>query len=178
MKTILKIAILLTLIGCNPVKDECLINLEKRLAPVKNEKIIQGEIINIKDSINCFDWDSLLIESGYGTKESIKKYYEVSIPYNYSNTNWDTQIIFFLKNKVAINHIQFERDCKKNENCKSFDFLTLIKYNKESIINKDNAVFEVYSQEIKDNQGNKWHKKNAIKLSIKKNSRFTNTRNN
>jgi hypothetical protein len=169
MKTIFKIAIILTLIGCNPIKDECLINLENSLSPVKNEEIIQGEIINIRDSINCFDWDSLLIESGYATKESIKKYYDVSIPYNYSSTNYESEVIFFLKNKVAINHIKFERGCKKNEVCKSFDFLTLIKYNKESIIKKNEAVFEVYTKEVKDNQDNKWYVKYAVKLSVKKN---------
>lgn len=143
----------------------CLGKLEKKLETVLNKEEIQGEIINIRDSITCLEWDSLLIESGYGTKESIKKHYGLEIPYSFNNSNLDTDaLIFFIKNNKIIDHIKFSTVCARFEVCKTYDFKTLIKYNKEGIIAKKDAVFEVYTKEGKDSQGNSWKRVNAIRI--------------
>jgi hypothetical protein len=166
MKKKLNILIISLFLSCNAQKkEECLVNLENNLAPKLNKEIIQKEIINIKDSVNCFEWDSLLVESGYGNKTSIKEYYNIDIPYDYYNSNLDSQaIIFFLKKSIVVNHITVDRDCRKNEICKTFDFLTLVKYNKDGIIAKKDAVFEVFTKKIGDNKGNKWNQYNAIRV--------------
>jgi hypothetical protein len=167
MKYAYLIFIVVTLLGCNnPKKEACLVALEKSLTPVPNKAIIQGEILNFRDSLGCFEWDALVVESGYGSKESIKKTYGVEIPYCYNNSNLDGEaIIFFLKEKIAVNHIKVDRQCNKvNLSCKSYDFTTLMQYNANGVIAKKDAVFEVYTREIVDNQGNKYTQKNALRL--------------
>ncbi|WP_310556454.1 hypothetical protein [Flavobacterium sp.] len=158
----------LLLSSCKGYKEKCLINLDNKLAPLSNKEIVQGEVLNFRDSLDCFEWDALLFESGYGTKESIQKDYGVNIPYYYHNSSVDTKaIIFFLKNKVAVNHIEVERACYNTSggiSCKSYDFTTLIANNPKAIVSKKNAVFEVYTQDVKDNQGNSWQRENAIRI--------------
>lgn len=143
----------------------CLDELEKKLEPVLNKDEIQGEVINIRDSITCLDWDSLLIESGYATKESIKKNYGFEILYDFNNSELDSDaLIFFIKDFKIINHIKFRTTCARFEVCKTYDFKTLIKYNKNAVIPRKYAIFEVYTQEGKSSRGNPWVRKNAIRI--------------
>lgn len=166
MKYILSILLLVLFSSCKGQPNSaCLVKLEKELMPVLNKEEVQGEIINIRDSITCLEWDSLLIESGYGTKESIKKDYGLEIPYYFNNSSLDSDaLIFFIKNNKIIDHIKFSTTCARYEVCKTYDFKRLIQYSKEGIIAKKDAVFEVYTQEGKDNQGNSWKRVNAIKI--------------
>lgn len=165
---ILFFIILLSTFSCNSqIKYECLDKLELSLQPKNNLEIVEGEIIDIANSTKCFEWDELLIESSYGSKESIKKYYNVEIPYNYENSSNDEDaIIFFIKDKRAISHIKIKRNCSNKQTCKSYDFTSLIKYSPDAFIPKKNAIFEVYTKEIVDNRGKKWAMKNAIRLKI------------
>ena len=153
-------------IGCNAQKNEfCLVNLEKNLEPKLNKKIEQLQVINIKDSIKCINWDSLLVESGYGNKESIKKYYNIDIPDYYQNSNLGSEsVLFFLKDNIVVNYIKINNSCKKNEVCKTYDFLPLIKYNKNAIILRKDAIFEVYTRKVSDNLGNSWTQENAMRI--------------
>lgn len=166
MKKTINIFLLILFISCNSQKKElCLVKLEKNLSPKLNKNNLEREIINITDSINCLNWDSLLIESGYATNESIFKYYGLTIPYDFNNSNLDSEaLIFFIKNNKIINHVKFNTTCRKSEKCKTYDFKTLIKYNKEAIISKKDAVFEVFTKETTNNRGEKWIQINAIRL--------------
>ena len=146
-------------------KEVCLENLENRLSAMRNSQNKSGEVINIKDSITCFNWDSLLIESGYASKESIKKFYGLEIPYRFNNSKSDgNALMFFISNNKIVNHIDFRISCENGFICKSYDFRTLIKYNKKSLIPREDAVFEVYIQELPNSNGYPLIRENAIRL--------------
>ncbi len=166
MKYISSILLLVLFFSCKgQPNSDCLVKLENKLMPVLNKKEIQGEIINFRDSITCLDWDSLLIESGYATKESIKKYYGLEIPYYFSSSSLDSEaLIFFIKRNKIIDHIKFSTTCARYEVCKTYDFKRLMQYNKKSIIAIEDAVFEVYTEEGKDNQGHSWQRLDAIRI--------------
>ena len=166
MKFLFLSIFIFSIFGCNSFRNElCLDNLENSLDSKRNAKNIQFEVINIKDSIICFDWDSMLIESGYATKEYIEKKYEISIPYTFDDLGGDSNcIIFFVKDNVAQRHIDYKIICDNGSVCKTYDFRTLIKQNKQGIISKKDAVFEVYNQEVHDNQGHSWIRENAIRI--------------
>ena len=166
MKYILSIIPLFLLSSCNAQSNYfCLDNLENSLQAVLNKDEIQGEIINIRDSLTCLKWDSLLIESGYATKESVKKNYDLEIPYYFSNSQSDSDaLVFFIYNNKIVNHIKFSTTCRKSEKCKTYDFKRLIMYNKEAIIARKDAVFEVYTKEGKFSWGESWICKDAIRI--------------
>lgn len=166
MKLLLHSILAILLLSCvGKDKQDCLKNLQENLSPKFEERNVLGEVINIRDSISCFAWDSLLIESGYGTKESIRKYYNIEIPYDFRHSSSDSEaLIFFIKNGSVVHHIAFNTTCKQDQVCKTYDFKTLILYNRKSIIAKKNAVFEIFSKTVKDNQGNQWRSENAIRI--------------
>ena len=166
MNYILFSCLFLSVIGCNSFRNEaCLDALESRLNSQPNAKNTQFEVVNIRDSITCLDWDSMLIESGYATKESIEKKYEISIPYTFDDLGGDSNcVIFFIKDNIAQRHIDYKITCDNSSVCKTYDFRTLIKQNKQGIISKKDAVFEVYNQEVHDNQGHSWIRENAIRI--------------
>jgi hypothetical protein len=172
MKKIINLLILSCLFSCNgQKKEDCLISFEKRVAPLQNSKIKQGEIINFKDSINCIEWDSLLVVMAIGSKESVEKSSGIKIPYSYEGSMLyygdNDAIIFFLKDKVAVNHILIKGSCKRNEICRTYDFLNLMGQTNHAFISKENAVFEVYTWEALDNRGNKYVNDNAIRIKSK-----------
>jgi hypothetical protein len=168
MKNIHAILLLLLITSCQgQKKEQCLIELEKKITPQINQEIIKGEIINFRDNVNCIEWDSLVIVMA-GKKELIEKNSHIEIPYqldiDYFQYNDHDGFIFFLKNNKAVAHIHFVSACRKNEKCKTFDFFTLQKNNLNAFVAKSDAVFEVYTDTINDNQGNSWKKDNAIRL--------------
>ena len=154
---------------CNGQKKEiCIDNLEKKLAPLENKSNVKGEIINIRDSISCIEWDSLLVVMAIGTKKSIEENTKISIPYSYNDTYTlygdNDAIIFFIQNKKALCHIIVKGDSKKGKTFRVYDFLDLI-WNKNHIfIPKEKAVFEVYSKEVKNNRGQQFVRDNAVRL--------------
>jgi hypothetical protein len=172
MKAIINLLILFSIFSCNgQKKEDCLVKLENRLAPLQNKKITQGEIINLKDSISCIEWDSLLVVMAIGSKESVEKCSGIKIPYTYNGSmlyySDNDAIIFFLKDKVAINHILVKGTCKRGEACRTYNFLNLMGRTNYAFISKKDAVFEIYTWEALDNQGHNYVSDNAIR--IKKN---------
>lgn len=171
MKILISTVLLLMISSCNSQKKEdCLINLEKRVAPSLNQEIEQGEIINFRDNINCIQWDSLVVVMAMGDKESVEKYTGIKIPYNYDGSSLYSSdsdaMIFFLKDRIAINHILVKGSCSKGENCRAYDFLDLMGHSNHAFVAKEDAVFEVYSKKIHDNQGNSWTSNNEIRIKI------------
>ena len=82
--------------------NDKLIELEKKLSPKPNQEIVQGEIINIRDNLNCIEWDSLVVVMASNNRELIEKNSNIEIPYSLDiNTyflNDQDAYIFFLKN--------------------------------------------------------------------------------
>lgn len=169
MKKICNLLLLLLIISCNgQKKEQCLTDLEKRLSPKINQETIQGEIINIRDNVNCIEWDSLVVVMASNNKELIEKYSKIEIPYTLdSNTYFlsdNEAFIFFLKEGKAINHIHVSTGCKKGDKCKTYNVFTLQKNHLNTFVAKKDAVFEVYTRKVTDNRGNAWEDKNAIRI--------------
>lgn len=166
MKKIGSLLLLFVLFGCQAQKKEpCLIDFEEKIAPKINQDIIQGEVINIRDNINCLDWDALIIVMA-GRKEMIEKFSPIKIPYPLEvgtfQYNDQDGFIFFLKGNTAVGHVHFVTGCRNNEKCNFFDFYTL----GQKIIPKKDAVFEVYTQKVSNNQGNTWNRENALRIKL------------
>ncbi len=165
MKTVIKILILFVFVSCNSAEDKCVNELESQLSSNAKAQFAKGATLNLNARLQCFHWDQLLIESAYATKESIKKHYNVDIPFTYTHGSSDgQQILFFLKNKTVVKYIKFDRNCPKDETCNTVDFLTLVENNETAIIDREDAVFEVYTKKIEDNRGNIYYQNNAIRL--------------
>lgn len=172
MKYILSILLLVLFSSCKGQPNSaCLVKLEKELMPVLNKEEIQGEIINIKDNINCIEWDEVLIVMAISSKKNIEQDAKIKIPYQYESSFFNLYgdsdaMLFFLKNKIAVNHIFIKGTCRRDQTCKTYDFLNLIGSKNFAITQKKDAIFEVYTQDVKDNQGNSWKRENAIRIKM------------
>ena len=59
LRLINSILFILFLFSCKGQSDpQCLVKLRERLSPQVNEENKIGEVINLKDDVNCFEWDS------------------------------------------------------------------------------------------------------------------------
>jgi hypothetical protein len=150
-------------------REKCIINLEKKLAPEFNKKAVEGEVVNIKDNLKCINWDSLIVVMAISKKESIEKDAGIKIPYDFNNEFFSSYgdsdaMIIFLKNKIAVSHIIVKETCRQDQVCKTFDFLDLLGNNPYTFVDKKDAIFEVYTKEVINNQGKKFTWKNAIRL--------------
>ena len=83
MKKIYNLLIIFLFASCHSQKKEkCLIELENKLSPKPNQEIVQGEIINIRDNLNCIEWDSLVVVMASNNRELIEKNSNIEIPYS------------------------------------------------------------------------------------------------
>lgn len=165
MKKIINLLYLLVITSCSGQdKPQCLNTLEERLKPKINQENIQGEIINFRDNVNCIEWDSLVVVMATNNKELIEKYSNFKIPYSLQSEpaiyNDKEAFIFFLKDNKAVNHLHIVSTFKKGISGRSYEFITLQK----KFISKQDAIFEVYTKIVTDNQGNTWNIENAIRI--------------
>lgn len=133
---------------------DCLGQLEEKLSPKVNEKNKIGEIINIKDEINCFEWDTLIVLSAINSKKNMEKDLGITMPfeYNFSMGDENTAILLFVKNNKVVHFISQKRtverkilDQAKSVKVSSFIYL-LNNYgnNVYAKIPKEKAIFETY----------------------------------
>ncbi len=169
MKIIINVLVLFTLLGCNSQPNEkCISDLKEKLQ-IKNGNRKKEKIINFRDSINCIKWDSVLVIMAAGSrKESVQKRFDIIIPYNYEDRTLNfygdnDTYIFFVKNKVVINHILLTNSSQSQTYIK-YDFLNLMKYTDHAFVAKKDAVFEVYGAEAVSNTGLKYKWDNLIRI--------------
>lgn len=135
---------------------ECLVKLQQRLAPQINQEKIIGETISLKDSVTCFDWDTLIVNMASLDKKFIEKEMNIKIPFeldeNYRWMHDSTAILLFVKDGVAVDYI-LQRGATDRETfdraktIKSYRFIDLVNsFGNDSFakIPKAIAIFETY----------------------------------
>lgn len=157
---------------------DCLIQLEEKLSPKVNEENKIGEIINIKDDVNCFEWDTLIVQSAINSKKSMEKDLGITIPfeYNFSMGDENTAILLFVKNNNVVHYISQRRtvdrktlDQAKSVKASSFIYL-LNNYgnNVYAKIPKEKAIFETYPVIYHDkNKETEWALKYGMGVKVK-----------
>lgn len=137
---------------------DCLVKLEEILSPKVNEKNKIGEVINIKDNVSCFEWDTLVVVMASTPKEYIEKL-GIIIPFNYYDNRFQHESVarlLFVKNNTVVHYIiQKSRVDRKTfetaKSIKSYNFVNLINSDNGSItIPREEAVFEIYPKVLRD----------------------------
>lgn len=165
--------------SCNGQNNEnCLNSLDKKLSPQIDEENKIGEIINVRDSMNCFEWDTLIVHSTIGSKKNIEKDLGITIPFDYSFSSGDERsaMLLFLKDNKVVNYILQ----KPNVDRKTYDQANTIKvYNFIYLVNnygndvyakipKETAVFETYPVIYHDKEKEtKWALKYGLGVKIR-----------
>jgi hypothetical protein len=170
MNIIFNILISLTLLGCKgQTNEKCISDLKEKLQIKKNNRESE-KIINIRDSVKCIEWDEILVVMAIASsRENIQKIANITIPYNYSDSPYNfygdnDTFIFFIKNKVAVNHVLLTNSREKKTYIK-YDFLFLLRdAESHAFVSRKDAVFEVYTRDMHDNQANKWKRENVIRI--------------
>jgi hypothetical protein len=164
-KLIFLIFYLFILSSCkSQIKPDCLISLEEKLSPKVNEKNKIGEIINLKDSVNCFEWDSLIVMPVIYLIENSEKELGLKLPlqYNHLWTHESETILLFVKgNEVEHYILQYSRVKKETfesaSTIKTYNFLSLVKsYGNDGYyvkIPREKAVFVTYPMIYHDKNG-------------------------
>ena len=157
---------------------ECLTTLEEKLSPKVNVENKIGEIINLRDNVNCFDWDSLIVISAIYLNEKAEKDLGIKLPleHDYSWGSENAAILLFVKDNIVVNHV-FQQPTvdRKNFNSakslKAYYFLNLLKnYGNDSyytIIPKEKAVFETYPIIYHENGKEKSNPKYGLGVKVK-----------
>ncbi|WP_238594292.1 hypothetical protein [Chryseobacterium indologenes] len=138
---------------------DCLVKLEEKLSPKVNEENKIGEVINIKDEVNCFDWDTLIVQLAMVNKETTEKDLGIKIPfYYYDDFLNDERVarLLFVKNNTVVHYIIQNSGVDRKtfetaKSIKSYSFVNLINNDNGSIkIPREEAVFEMYSKILRD----------------------------
>lgn len=155
----------LFLFSCKGQSDpECLRALNEKLSPHVNEKNKVGEVINLKDEINCFEWDSLLVIMPMYLNESAEKKLGIELPKDI-NYRWEPEssaMLFFIKNNKVVHSLLQKAGVSREifdsaDSIKSYSFIELINnYGKSSyyvFIPKEKCIFETYRTVYHDQNG-------------------------
>lgn len=165
--------------ACNGQDSKnCLNSLENKLSPKINEENKIGEIINIKESIDCFEWDTLIVQSTIGSKKDIEKNLGLTLPFLYSLNYGDerTAILLFVKNNHVVNYIiqnpaVDRKTSEQAESIKVYNFIYLVNNYGNNVyakIPRQNAVFETYPVVYHDKEEEtKWALKYGLGVKIK-----------
>jgi hypothetical protein len=160
-------------------KPDCLLVMEEKLAPKVNEIGEIGEIINIKDSVNCFEWDSLIVMPVIYLIESSEKKLGLKLPlqHNHLWTHESEAILLFVKGNEVVHYIlQYSRVKKEAfesaSTIKGYNFLSLVKsYGNDGYyvkIPREKTVFDTHPVIYHDEKGNeKTYPKVAFDVKVK-----------
>ncbi|MCY0976837.1 hypothetical protein PGH12_06690 [Chryseobacterium wangxinyae] len=175
----LLILFLLTITSCNGQNNQdCLNSLDKKLSPKIDQENKIGEIISMRDSINCFEWDTLIVHSTIGNKKNIEKDLGITIPFEYSFSSGDERaaMLLFLKDNKVVNYIlqkpTVDRKTYDQANSiKVYYFIYLVNNYGNDVyakIPKELAVFETYPVIYHDEEEEtKWALKYGLGIKIK-----------
>jgi hypothetical protein len=167
------------LYSCNgQSKPACLLSIEEKISPKINEQNKIGEIINIKDSLSCFEWDSLIVMMAIHLNEKAEKELGLKLPlqYNQIGTHESEAIILFVKgNKVVQCILQkptLDREAFENStSIRAYYFLKLLGYNGNDKyyikIPKEKAVFTTYPMIYHENGKEKTNPKYGLGVKVK-----------
>ncbi|MBP2616640.1 hypothetical protein [Chryseobacterium jejuense] len=144
---------------------DCLTKLEDRLTPKINKENKVGEILNVRDEANCFDWDTLIVQMAINPKEMTEQALGIKISqnYDYSLESDNTAMLLFLKNNNVVHYILQKPTVDKEifdsaTSIKAYHFLKLVNNfgdNAYAKIPKEKAVFETYQIYYHNAQGQK-----------------------
>lgn len=143
--------------------EKCLTELEEKLTPKVNKENIVGEIINIRDKVTCFDWDTLIVQMAINPKDMTEKAMGINIPFNYDYSweNDNTALLLFVKDNVVVNYILQKPTVSREafntaKSVKAYSFLKLVNNfgdNAYAKIPRENTVFETYQILYHDEKG-------------------------
>lgn len=126
-KLLILILCILSVVSCKvQTNPDCLLKLEEKLASKVNEENKIGEIISIKDEVNCFEWDTVIVQMALTNKETTEKTLGVKIPFDYHDDLLQHDSIarlLFVKNNTVVQHILQRPSVNK----KTFDRANSIK---------------------------------------------------
>lgn len=143
---------------------ECLIKLKEKLSPKVNAENKIGEVINLKEDTQCFDWDSLLIMMPISLNKEAEKELGMKLPIG-DDFTWEsdnTSMFLFVKNKKVVYSMLQKATVDREtydtaQSIKAYYFLNLLNsYGKGKyyvIIPKEKAVFETYPMVYHDKNG-------------------------
>lgn len=156
----------LFLCSCKGQSDpKCLTALNEKISPHVNEKNKVGEVINLKDEVNCFEWDSLLIIMPmYLKNDRAEKELRIVLPkdIDYSWEPESSAMLLFLKNNKVVHSLLQKAGVSReifdsSDSIKSYSFLELLNnYGKNSyyvFIPKEKCIFETYRTVYHDQNG-------------------------
>ncbi|MBF4485719.1 hypothetical protein [Flavobacterium sp. CSZ] len=143
---------------------ECLTALNEKISPHVNEKNKIGEVINLKDDLNCFDWDSLIIIMPLYLDGRAEKELGITFPKDadYTLEPKSSAIFLFVKDKKVVHSMLQKAEVNKEvfhsyKSVKSYSFIQLLNNygnaNYYVIIPKEKAVFETYPIVYHDENG-------------------------
>lgn len=155
----------LFIVSCKGQSDpECLVQLHEKLSPHVNKENKIGEVINLKDHINCFDWDSLIIIMPLYLGDKAEKELGIDLPRSVDYT-WEPEssaMFLFVKDRKVV-HSMLQRPTVSKEvfdsakSLKAYYFLNLLNsYGNGSfyvIIPKEKTIFETYPMVYHDEKG-------------------------
>ncbi|GIQ60557.1 hypothetical protein Flavo103_36930 [Flavobacterium collinsii] len=158
---------LLFLFSCKGQSDpDCLVKLRERISPHVNEENKIGEVINLKEDVNCFEWDSLVIIMAIYLSDRSEKELGIKLPKD-DNYIWEpdtSAMLLFVKDKKVV-YSTLQRSTVSREvfdsakSLKAYYFLKLLNnYGNGSyyvVIPKEKAIFETYAMVYSDENGNK-----------------------
>ncbi len=155
----------LFLFSCKGQSDpECLTVLNGKLSPHVNEQNKIGEVINLKDEVNCFDWDSLIVIMPMYLDDKAEKELGIALPKDV-DYRWEPEssaMFLFVKDKKVVHSMLQKATVNKEvfdsaKSIKSYSFLQLLNnYGNGSYyvtIPKEKAVFETYAMVYHDANG-------------------------
>lgn len=171
----------LFLFSCKGQSDpECLTALHEKLSPHVNEKNQVGEVINLRDEVNCFEWDSLLIIMPMYLNDRAEKELGIELPKGV-DYKWEAEssaMFLFVKDRKVVHSMLQKAGVSReifdsSDSIKSYSFLELLNnYGKSSyyvFIPKEKCVFETYRTVYHDQNGKEmYNAKYALGIKVKR----------
>ncbi len=155
MKNMMLLFLFLSFLSFGQTNPDCLVKLENKLSPKSNKENKIGEIINLKDDVNCFDWDTLVVMPTFFNKNDLKRDLGIESPFEFKTGGYriETARLLFVKNNVVVHYIIQEslperKMIDTSRTIKAYKFIDLTENDKYkralfyAVIPKQKTVFE------------------------------------
>src|SRR5687768_6669572 len=137
IKNMILLFLFFSFLSFGQTNPDCLVKLENKLSPKSNKENRIGEIINLKDDVNCFDWDTLIVMPTFFNKNDLKRDLGIESPFEFKTGGYriETVRLLFVKNKEVVHYITQEslpdrKMIDSSKTIKAYKFIDLIENEK------------------------------------------------